>query len=224
MEIRGRTLENVMSKVSTGIIQLSDIAENNELLAHLAQWFDHDECTMELELVGFLISLSESSSEIAERLVKLGVLGKFQRVRAVCGERLASELAKLLRLLHSVAGSMEMKVVERNNREGESVEREIEEKFRVDTQKFLNPEPDVTPVAMVVNEGDALWRFPIVSMIRNDERFLFDLFLRFKIDDVNAISSAFDDLEFCVLQEFPIECCLQRTQVLRVSLVNAAVP
>lgn len=59
--MRSRSLRSIVFKLSNGLISVSELVNEKEFLAHLLEWFNHDEWVLESQVLTLIEQLAQVS-------------------------------------------------------------------------------------------------------------------------------------------------------------------
>ena len=59
LDVRSRSLRSIVFKLSTGLLHASDLMHERDFLAHLLEWFNFEEVTMEGQVLSLISQLTE---------------------------------------------------------------------------------------------------------------------------------------------------------------------
>lgn len=231
-EIRARALDNVISKLRSGIVSREALvsAGGADLLRNLLSWFDHDEVPRPVELLRLLAELA-THAPTAQQFVRLDALRIAHIIKLDAAQpAIQTALDDFIKVLsahlpdHIPPAPIVDSISSRNppSYQAEAPPHEKNgstppaQRAATSSSSFapIRPRQPVHLTELGVDSDDDGWRFPMVALVRHDERILFDLGLRLRSRDRSIVVEALHTLHNDVLLDFPGEVILQRPQVL----------
>ncbi|SPQ94150.1 unnamed protein product (mitochondrion) [Plasmodiophora brassicae] len=231
-EIRARALDNVISKLRSGIVSREALvsAGGADLLRNLLSWFDHDEVPRPVELLRLLAELA-THAPTAQQFVRLDALRIAHIIKLDAAQpAIQTALDDFIKVLSAhlpdhIPPAPIVDPISSRNPPSYHAEAPPHEKngstppaqrAATSSSSFapIRPRQPVHLTELGVDSDDDGWRFPMVALVRHDERILFDLGLRLRSRDRSIVVEALHTLHNDVLLDFPGEVILQRPQVL----------
>lgn len=59
LDVRTRSLRSISFKLSTGLLHITDMVHERDFLAHLLEWFNFEEVSMEAQALSLICQVSE---------------------------------------------------------------------------------------------------------------------------------------------------------------------
>ena len=179
-----------------------------------------------LVMVMFMIGLCEHETA-SRRLVQIGALKVLQNLRQNAPEALQKPIQDLLRSIFS--NTSEEDIARHHSRDPHQQSHREAYAFQSHPQPSQSQIPTHPRLSTHKRsysrrgrtnhqhqQRASCWRFPLVSLIRADERYLFDLALRLKVNDAVMVENSLHELRRCAIRDYPAPVFLQRPQILLV--------
>lgn len=212
-EVSDRAVANLHSKLLTRIVDIRHLLTSNfSLCARLLHWINERQTEADVQTIAAslkILLLCSQEPEGNAALLKCSAkefLAAFSKYAPPSVKHIVEDI---LRLLVSPAPP-------------KAQEEQYYTTF--EPRPILQTLPVKTvhlPVEETISVLEEACEFPPVFLCEADEKRLFEIGVSLKFGDPGVVKEAIEDLEGCILKDYPFEALLQRTDILR-ALVGVA--
>jgi hypothetical protein len=225
--IRNRAIENVCFKLSTGLIESSDVLQHrvamNALVNLLAKYqaeYEKENVTVEtalFRLLGFL------SAKDAQGLAQYNIVGPLQKIQSqkLCTKENLKIISKIMTAIlacPSPQNSIKISTFSSSVDLSEEIRRPLQPRGSGAAAATSGLGNLLAPLSL--NHG---WRFPLVRLIQSDERILHDLGAQLSNTNNKGFMRACKKLKLA-FYDFPAEVFLQRPNIIKLLISRATFP